>query len=208
MGRYYPLMRWTQTILVLGFMAGTISAQETAAPGGTGAAFNAEGMTSEAVADQSALDVAVEKSNGGTTTTDLPVEKDPAVSIRKVYDFLNDPDKTPVGDSKALAYEFKYFDHGAITESQKLSRKGQYYVVSWANKGPAADYVLRIDYRQALTRDKIYTMEIPFAQARGSYKGTFSVTGKSYLEYGAVHSWRISVVRDGRIVAQERSFVW
>jgi hypothetical protein len=207
MGRYYPLMRWTQTILVLGFIAGTISAQEASMPGETGAAFNAEGATSEAVADQTASEVAVGKSDGAMTT-DLPVEKDPAVSIRKIYDFLNDQDKTPVGDSKALAYEFKYFDHGAITESQKLSRKGQYYVVSWANKGPAADYVLRIDYRQALTRDKIYTMEIPFAQAKGSYKGTFSVTGKSYLEYGAVHSWRISVVRDGRIVAQERSFVW
>jgi hypothetical protein len=68
--------------------------------------------------------------------------------------------------------------------------------------------VLRLDYRQAVSRDRVRTLEIPYKQARGTFKGTFSVTGDDYFEFGGVHSWRISLVRDGRIVAQEQSFVW
>jgi hypothetical protein len=138
----------------------------------------------------------------------LPVEVDGQVKIRKVYQFLNDPKKTSAGSSPGLAYEFKYFNHGAITAAQQRSRLGQYFVVTWSNGGPAADYVLRLDYRQAVSRDRVRTLEIPYKQARGTFKGTFSVTGDDYLEFGDVHSWRISLVRDGRIVAQEQSFVW
>lgn len=194
--------------MVLGLMAGSAWAQEKAGSGGQGAVFNAEGTAKDGVAAAPGEKVAVEKAKPGPNPWDLAVDLDSNVSIRKVYDFLNDPDKTPVGKDKALAYEFKYFDHGAITESQQESRRGQYYVVSWVNRGAPADYVLRIDYRQAFSRDKVNTMEIPFTQAKGSYKGTFSVTGKDYIDFGIVQSWRISVVRDGRIVAQERSFVW
>lgn len=139
---------------------------------------------------------------------DLPVELDDKIKIRKVYDFLNDPKKTATGESPSLAYEFKYFNHGAITQAQRRSRQGQYFVVTWTNNGEAEDLILRLDYRQAASRDKVHTLEIPYSQARGTFKGTFSVTGDQYFDFGDVHSWRISVVRNGRIVAEERSFVW
>ncbi|NJK91998.1 MAG: hypothetical protein HC904_09340 [Blastochloris sp.] len=67
---------------------------------------------------------------------------------------------------------------------------------------------LRFDYRQANTRDKVNTIEIPYQEAKGSLKGTFSVTGEQYREFGDVISWRVSVVRNGKIVAQKKSFVW
>jgi hypothetical protein len=68
--------------------------------------------------------------------------------------------------------------------------------------------MLRFDYRQAKTRDKVHTMEIPYKDVRGTYKGTFSVTGDAYADRGKILSWRVSVVRDGLIVAQSKSFVW
>jgi len=139
---------------------------------------------------------------------DLNAKADDKVVIRKIYEFLNDPKVTKFGKEKSIEYEFKYFNHGAITKAQRHNREGQYYVVTWTNKGQPADYELRIDYRQSKTRDKINTITIPYPKARGTFKGTFSITGDHYYMYGSILSWRISVVRDGVIVAQNQSFVW
>jgi hypothetical protein len=149
---------------------------------------------------------------GGTEvsedTWDLPVQLDDSVRIRKIYEFLNDPKVTKTGKDRSLEYEFKYFNHGAITKAQRYNREGQYYVVTWTNGGGPADYVLRLDYRQGKTREKVKTIEIPYPQAEGTFKGTFSVTGDDYHMDGNILSWRISIVRNGQIVAQKKSFVW
>jgi hypothetical protein len=42
----------------------------------------------------------------------------------------------------------------------------------------------------------------------GYGKTVIKVTGDKYLRGGVVHSWRISIVRDGKIVAQKKSFIW
>ncbi|MEM1156747.1 MAG: hypothetical protein AAGH72_00695 [Verrucomicrobiota bacterium] len=139
---------------------------------------------------------------------DLSSRMDDKVVIRKIYEFLNDPQVTKFGKEKSIEYEFKYFNHGAITKAQRYNREGQYYVVTWTNKGEPADYQLRIDYRQSKTRDKINTITIPYQNAEGTFKGTFSITGDHYYMYGSILSWRISLVRDGVIVAQKKSFVW
>jgi hypothetical protein len=172
------------------------------AEGSTGAAPAAEGA---AAAGQTVVRTAERPPMG---PWDLPVQLDPSLKIKQVYDFLNDPKFTKTGENQALEYEFKYFNHGAVTEVQRHNRVGQYYVVSWANTGDARDLVLRMDYRQGKSREQVKTIEIPYAQARGDYKGTFAVTGDEYFANGQLLSWRIALVRDGVIVAQERSFVW
>ncbi len=138
----------------------------------------------------------------------LPVELDDRFRIGKIHDFLNDAEKTPTGGRPDLEFEFKYFNHGAITNDQKATRQGRYYVVSWANRGEPTDVILRFDYRQTKTRDKVRTIEIPFPSAKGSMRGTFSVAGDAYFMSGDVNSWRVSLVHDGKIVAQETSFIW
>jgi len=149
-----------------------------------------------------------EETSGPVADWDLPFSPDESVSIRKIYEFLNDPKATKTGKDRSLEYEFKYFNHGAITQAQRYNREGQYYVVTWTNHGAPADYVLRLDYRQGKTREKVKTVEIPYPKAEGTFKGTFSVTGDDYHLDGNVLSWRISVVRNGQIVAQKKSFVW
>ncbi len=139
---------------------------------------------------------------------DLEVNKDSDVYIRKIYEFLNDPKITKTGKDRSLEYEFKYFNHGAITKAQRYNREGQYYIVTWTNKGAPADYELRIDYRQAKTRDQVNTVKIPYPKAKGTFKGTFSITGDNYYLNGGILSWRISVVRNGVIVDEKKSFVW
>lgn len=140
---------------------------------------------------------------------DLPIELSPEVRIRKIYDFLNDPDRTKTGKDEALKREFEYYNWGAVTKAQKRSKLGHYYVVNWENQGDVAHYELRFDYRQSKTREKVRTLTIPYPNAKkGSHKARFSVTGDAYLEQGPLTSWRVSLVRNGIIVAQEKSFVW
>jgi len=139
---------------------------------------------------------------------DLPVAPDSQVKIHKIYDFINDPKKTPIGKDKAIEYEFEYYNHGAITEEEKQKREGHYFTVNWINDGPPADFILRFDYRQAATKETVKTLEIPFPHASGSQKGTFSVTGEPYHQNGFISSWRISVVKNGKIIAQRQSFIW
>lgn len=162
-------------------------------------------VPADAPADES---VKVSEAPAKLESWDLPTELDPKVKIKKIYDFLNDSDKTPTGGEQSLDYEFKYFNHGAVTKAQKEGRKGHYYVVTWSSDNEPGALSLRFDYRQKNTREKVTTIEIPYQNAKGTLKGTFSVTGDSYRDNGDVLSWRVSVVRDGKIVAQSKSFVW
>jgi hypothetical protein len=139
---------------------------------------------------------------------DLPVQLDPKVQIGKIFDFLNDPKLTKTGDNKVIQEEFDYFNYGAVTKAQREARKGHYYIVSFTNEGPATDLSIRMDFRQLLSRDTVNTLEVPFKGAKGDYKQQFVIAGDMYRAYGDVNSWRISVVRDGKIVAQKKSYVW
>lgn len=134
--------------------------------------------------------------------------KDEFARIGKIYEYLNDPERTRTGKNKSLEFEGKYFNYGAVTKAQKQARIGKYYVVNWYNEGDEANFVLKLEYRQEKTRDKVHVMQIPFAYAKGHQKGTFAVTGKAYRENGQVLAWRLTLEREGKVVSEKRSFVW
>lgn len=139
---------------------------------------------------------------------DLPVQLDKHVSVGKIYDFLNDSTITKTGGNRPLIFESKYFSYGAVTKEQKKKKTGWYYVVHWENDGAPANFIVRFDYRQANTKDKVHSLLVEFPKTAGSHKASFSVVGDAYQKGGKVTSWRASVVRNGVIVAQKKSYVW
>ena len=140
---------------------------------------------------------------------DLPVKLDPKVRFGKIYEFVNDHAKTKTGMDEALNYEFKYFNYGAVTQEQLRQRKGHYFIVHWQNSNAApSDYKLRFDYRQANAHGVVRTIELAYPKAKGPRKATLSVTGDAYESFGSVYSWRLSIVHNGVIVAQQKSFIW
>jgi hypothetical protein len=153
-------------------------------------------------------DVAQPPGGSGVEAWDLTVRLDPKISIGKISDFLNDPKLTATGRDKVLKQEFAYFNYGAVTKAQAEALMGHYYTVNFTNDGPPADIIIRMDFRQSLSRDKVNTLEVPFKAAKGGYKQRFVIAGEMYRVYGDVNSWRISVVKDGKIVAQKKSYVW
>ena len=143
---------------------------------------------------------------------DLPVEQDESVSLNKIYTYLNDSDPRrkapPPPDNQMMLYEPKYWDHGAILAKDRLDRQGNIFVINWQNDGEPSDFTVRLDYRQAMTRERVMTQTQEYKNFDGYEKTVLKVTGDEYLRGGVVHSWRISIVRDGKIVAQKKSFIW
>jgi len=143
-------------------------------------------------------------------TTDLPVALDKEISLNKIYTYWNDRNKgvKPPMDNGSMVFEPKYWDHGAITAKEIQDRKGNIFVINWQNDGKPSDFTVRLDYRQANTREKVMTKTQEYKNFDGYEKTVLKVVGEDYLRGGVVNSWRISIVRDGKIVAQEKSFIW
>ena len=143
---------------------------------------------------------------------DYPVEKDENISLNKIYTYLNDADPKrnppPPPDNQMMVYEPKYWDHGAILAKDRAARQGNIFVINWQNDGEPADFTVRLDYRQAMSRERVMTKTQDYKNFDGYEKTVLKVTGDDYLRGGKVHSWRISIVRDGKIVAEKKSFIW
>ena len=140
-------------------------------------------------------------------TNDLPVALDKSVSLNKIYTFRNDrtlrTTKNPM-----LDFEKKYWDHGAILQKEIEGKQGNFFVINWQNDGSPGDFTVRLDYRQANTRERVMTKTEECKNFGGYGKTLIKVVGDDYLRGGVVNSWRISIVRDGKIIAQEKSFIW
>ena len=142
-------------------------------------------------------------------TADLSVETDPNFRLNKIYTYLNDPGKNrPAKDNAMLVYEAKYWNHGAVLEKDKQAKKCNIFFINWQNDGRPENLTVRLDYRQANTRERVMTKTQEYKNFEGYEKTVIKVTGDEYLRGGVVNSWRISIVRDGKIVAQEKSFIW
>jgi len=139
--------------------------------------------------------------------SDLPVALDQTVSLNKIYTFRNDRALKPTGNPM-LDYEKKYWDYGAILQKDIQAKQGNIFVINWQNDGSPGDFTVRLDYRQANTRERVMTKTQEYKNFGGYEKTVIQVVGDDYLRGGVVNSWRISIVRDGKIVAQEKSFIW
>ena len=138
---------------------------------------------------------------------DLPVALDKNISLNKIYTYLNDRTQKSTGNPM-LDFEKKYWDHGAILKKDIEGKQGNIFVINWQNDGSPNDFTVRLDYRQATTRERVMTKTEEYKNFDGYEKTVIKVVGDDYLRGGVVNSWRISIVRDGKIVAQEKSFIW
>ena len=50
--------------------------------------------------------------------------------------------------------------------------------------------------------------EITYRNVQGTHKTEFKVIGDDYFDDGQVIAWRCLLISNGRIVAENRSFMW
>ena len=155
-----------------------------------------------------------------TKVNALPVALDDNFQFRKTKLFLlsETPPKTrrslfssattnPGIAEMSLGFERSYRMHGAITAADRNQRYGNYFDFFWRVKRPA-NVTVRLEYRQEKLRAFLQAREVTYENAKGNQKTEFAIIGDDYLQDGRVTAWRCLLIENGRIVAENRSFLW
>jgi hypothetical protein len=118
------------------------------------------------------------------------------------------PDNPTAGIAEApLVFERTYRLFGAISGADKGQRYGNYLDFFWRVKRPA-NVTVRLEYRQERLRAFTQAREISYPNARGNNKTEFTIIGDDYFQDGRVTAWRCLLIENGRIVAENRSYLW
>src|SRR5881296_2428534 len=115
--------------------------------------------------------------------------------------------KTATLQDAPITFERQYRLFGAVTGLDQRQRFGDYFDFFWRAKR-RADLAVRLEYRQEKLHSFVQAREISYPNARGSYKTEFKVVGDDYFDDGRVTAWRCVLIENGRIVAENRSFLW
>ena len=107
----------------------------------------------------------------------------------------------------SMNFERTYRMYGAITAADQRQRFGNYFDFFWRAKRPAK-VTVRLEYRQDKLRSFVQAREVSYPNVKGNQKTEFAVIGDDYFNDGRVIAWRCLLIEDGRIVAENRSYLW
>jgi len=120
----------------------------------------------------------------------------------------NSPDqKTATLQDAPITFERQYRMFGAVTALDQRQRFGNYFDFFWRARRPS-DITVRLEYRQEKLHEHVQAQEISYQNVHGTHKTEFKVIGDDYFDDGEVIAWRCLLISNGRIVAENRSFMW
>ena len=129
-------------------------------------------------------------------------------TTNKVGGKSNSPNqKTATLQDAPIIFERQYRLYGAVTALDRRQRFGDYFDFFWRAKRPS-DVTVRLEYRQEKLHAHVQAQEVTYRDVRGTHKTEFKVIGDDYLDDGRVIAWRCLLIVNGRIVAENRSFLW
>ena len=133
----------------------------------------------------------------------------PPKSKKSLSSALNsNPNNPTAGIAEApLGFERTYRLYGALSNADRNQRYGNYFDFFWRVKRPA-NVTVRLEYRQEKLRAFVQAREISYANAKGNFKTEFTIIGDDYFQDGRVTAWRCLLIENGRIVAENRSYLW
>jgi hypothetical protein len=115
--------------------------------------------------------------------------------------------KTATLQDAPLTFERQYRLYGAVTGLDQRQRFGDYFDFFWRAKR-RSDVTVRLEYRQEKLHEHVQAQEITYRNVHGTHKTEFKVIGDDYFDDGRVIAWRCLLIANGRIVAENRSFMW
>ena len=129
-------------------------------------------------------------------------------SSNKVGGKGNQPNqKTSTLQDAPIIFERQYRLYGAVTGLDMRQRYGNYFDFFWRTKR-ASDVTVRLEYRQEKLHEHTQAQEITYRNVHGTHRTEFKVIGDDYFDDGRVIAWRCLLIANGRIVAENRSFLW
>jgi len=129
------------------------------------------------------------------------------VEITKVNPYHLDDHRIVRTDDEMLEFRQRRLLYGAVDVREQRKRYGNYFTIFWKteSKSPAT---VRLDYRQGSTGPEIHTREVRVEDPGRKNTTKFQITGNDYHENGAVTQWKASIIEDGAVVAEQKSFLW
>jgi hypothetical protein len=115
--------------------------------------------------------------------------------------------KTATLQDAPITFERQYRLFGAVTALDQRQRFGNYFDFFWRAKRPS-DVTVRLEYRQEKLHEHVQAQEMSYRNVLGTQKTEFKVIGDDYFDDGRVIAWRCLLIENGRIVAENRSFMW
>ena len=115
--------------------------------------------------------------------------------------------KTATLQDAPISFERQYRLFGAVTALDQRQRFGNYFDFFWRAKR-ASGVTVRLEYRQEKLHEHVQAQEISYENVRGTHRTEFKVVGDDYFDDGRVIAWRCLLIENGRIVAENRSFMW
>ena len=115
--------------------------------------------------------------------------------------------KTSTAQDASIMFERQYRLFGAVTKLDRRQRYGNYFDFFWRAKR-AGPITVRLEYRQEKLHAHVQAQEISYPNAVGNIKTEFRVVGDDYLDDGRVIAWRCLLIDNGRVVAENRSYMW
>lgn len=120
---------------------------------------------------------------------------------------VNDVGSGKASADASIAFERQYRLFGAVTRLDQLQRYGNYFDFFWRAKR-TADVTVRLEYQQENLHSQLQARELYYPHIQGRVKTEFTIIGDDYLDDGQVIAWRCLLIENGRIVAENRSYLW
>jgi len=139
-------------------------------------------------------------------TDDAPQTKQSSKNRAKTGDFTSSKAPAPI-QAASITFERQYRLFGAVTKLDQHQRFGNYLDFFWRVRHPS-DVTVRLEYRQEKLHAHVQAQEVSYNDVRGAQKTEFKVVGDDYFDGGRVIAWRCLLINDGKIVAENRSFLW
>jgi hypothetical protein len=136
------------------------------------------------------------------------VSKGPGGQISKVKYFHLIPTERQRTPDRSLSFERQYLLRGAVTAAEQRERAGQYYSILWKVTDRSQPVTVKFQYRQANTGLEIATLEQTVTDVRRNNWSKFQVTGPAYNSNGRVTSWKVTLEREGQVLASQQSYIW
>ena len=123
------------------------------------------------------------------------------------YYHMNPNEKIETVDPM-IAFERQHHMHGAISATDQQSRFGHYYAVRWKVDDRTGPVTVKFEYRQEKTGLETKALEQSYDVVKRSNRSEFTVVGEDYFTNGEVTSFKVSLLRNGEILATSESFAW
>jgi hypothetical protein len=115
----------------------------------------------------------------------------------------------PDGDDPMVRGEVQRRMYGAVSNSERRDRLGQYYTVEWRDESLVGKPVeLVFDYQQAVTGSRVKRETRGFDAQATSGRAEFKFIGEEFRRDGRVLAWRVALMRGGRELAAKQSYLW